>query len=518
MLNRNVGSGRRKCLLTALIALGAVSFAMLSAQTIDAAHAAPQGERGESLQTPPLRLSEPVEDVIADLEQYIPERMAERNIPGVAIALIHDNEVVWEEGFGVASTVTGEPVTSETVFEVASLSKPVLAYTALRLVDRGLLSLDEPLVDYLPGPWLPPSKYSDIVTMRHTLSHTSGITSNLGTHSPSIPPGSAYFYSATGIRYTQAVIEEVTGQPLEEAAREEVFEPLGMTSSSFTGNRELAPRVANGHINLAIPLILFIVPSLLITLVVGLVGLIIQRIWIKRWRPTRQLIVGAAAMDLLLYFLAAYLLLGSDFPEHVLLIFLCVAGFSVIYGAIIYGGHRLMSWLFTARLGAKGHGILTVLWAVMAGGLLIWLAAGVTAVPVPKSPVVQANGAGTLRSTSGDLAAFLIELAHPQHLGPDVAAELPVSQVTLSKDLSWGLGYGIVHSREGDAYWQWGQTVDFQTVMIIYPEQGLGVVVLTNGGFFNTDTAIEIAQRAVGGPLDPILKGSHLAYNYSGED
>ena len=97
-----------------------------------------------SQQESPLRLSEPIEAIVADLERYIPEYMREQNIPGVAIALIRDGDVVWTEGFGVANVLTRQPITPETLFEVASNSKVVTAYIALRLVDQGVLSLDEP--------------------------------------------------------------------------------------------------------------------------------------------------------------------------------------------------------------------------------------------------------------------------------------------------------------------------------------------------------------------------------------
>ena len=70
-----------------------------------------------SKQEPPLRLSEPTDVIIADLESYIPDYMQEKNIPGVAIALIHDDEIVWTEGFGVANAITRKPVTPETPFE-----------------------------------------------------------------------------------------------------------------------------------------------------------------------------------------------------------------------------------------------------------------------------------------------------------------------------------------------------------------------------------------------------------------
>jgi len=119
----------------------------------------------------PLRVSEPVDSVIADLRSYIPDRMKQAEVPGLAIALIRNNQIVWSDGFGVANRLTDRPVSSKTVFEVASISKVVTAYTALRLVEEGKLSLDEPVHTYLKKPWLPPSVFADKITLRHLLSH-----------------------------------------------------------------------------------------------------------------------------------------------------------------------------------------------------------------------------------------------------------------------------------------------------------------------------------------------------------
>jgi hypothetical protein len=88
--------------------------------------------------------------------------------------------------------------------------------------------------------------------------------------------------------------------------------------------------------------------------------------------------------------------------------------------------------------------------------------------------------------------------------------------VALSHDLSWGLGPGIQHSNEGDALWQWGQAPDFQSVMMVYPERGAGVVVFTNNDWFNPDVAIAIAHRALGGKIEPLRRATHLEFNYSG--
>ena len=112
------------------------------------------------------------------------------------------------------------------------------------------------------------------------------------------------------------------------------------------------------------------------------------------------------------------------------------------------------------------------------------------------------------------MALFLIELADPGHLSAEMARELRTSQVRLSDNLSWGLGPGILHSRQGDALWQWGQHVDFQSIMVIYPAHGFGVVVCTNNDLLNPDVAVEIAQRALGGEMEPVRRAIHLQYNH----
>jgi CubicO group peptidase (beta-lactamase class C family) len=149
--------------------------------------------------------------------------------------------------------------------------------------------------------------------------------------------------------------------------------------------------------------------------------------------------------------------------------------------------------------------------------VLVALALGasrVTNLPVPRPSRVEADAASSLRATAGDMATFLIELSNPQHLSPEMAAQLRTSQVKLTSDMSWGLGPGIQHSRQGDALWQWGQHLHFQSVMIIYPDRRFGVVVCANNDQFNPDVAIEIAGRALGGKIEPIRRASHLQFNY----
>ncbi len=136
--------------------------------------------RESSPPDPPLRLADPVTTVVADLEQYIPARMQAARVPGLAVALVRDNQIVWTKGFGVANTLTQRPVISTTAFEAASNGKVVAAYIALQLVAEGKLSLDEPLHPYFDETsWSFSSEYGDKITLRHLLTHSSGLSNNM---------------------------------------------------------------------------------------------------------------------------------------------------------------------------------------------------------------------------------------------------------------------------------------------------------------------------------------------------
>jgi CubicO group peptidase (beta-lactamase class C family) len=147
--------------------------------------------------------------------------------------------------------------------------------------------------------------------------------------------------------------------------------------------------------------------------------------------------------------------------------------------------------------GSKRRLVLLVTRMVLVTVVLFWFAGLVTG-PIPKSIFPQASAVGSLRTTATDLATFLIELAEPQYLGDDIAEQIRTSQVRVDPDFSWGLGPGIQHSEYGDALWQNGNTPGFRSVMVIYPTQRIGVVVLTNSDRGQA-AAYDIAQRALGG-------------------
>jgi len=202
----------------------------------------------------PVVIIEGEEPVAAKLE----DRMRQLAVPGVSIAVISDGEIEWARGFGFADLETRRPVTPETLFQAASISKPVAALASLRLVDRGLVDLDAPVNDRLVSWKVPDNELTakTPVTLRQLLTHTAGLTVNgfpgygpdeevpdtvgvldgEGNTDPvrvDTEPGTIWRYSGGGTTVAQLLVEDVTGRPFEEVMAETVLGPLGMSSSTY---------------------------------------------------------------------------------------------------------------------------------------------------------------------------------------------------------------------------------------------------------------------------------------------
>ncbi|WP_225101369.1 non-ribosomal peptide synthetase [Streptomyces sp. CoH27] len=181
--------------------------------------------------------------------------MLRHRVPGVGIAVIADGELRGAWGFGTLGTENPTPVDARTLFQVGSISKHVTALAVLRLVQEGRLDLDTD-VNRLLTTWRLPGEGG--VTLRHLLSHTSGLGEQayhgyrgdermpalrevLDGRPPAVtpavrperPPGSGYQYSSSNYAVVQQVLEDVTGQPFGPLLRSLVLEPLGMSDSDF---------------------------------------------------------------------------------------------------------------------------------------------------------------------------------------------------------------------------------------------------------------------------------------------
>src|SRR6202044_2792160 len=180
----------------------------------------------------------PTKAAIAKLQTDIPSLLQQADVPGLSIALIRKGKLVWSGAFGVSNADTKKPVDANTVFEAASLSKPVFAYAVLKLVDEGKLALDSPLNGYLGNNYdVVNDDRIDQITARRVLSHTSGFPNwrdNDGTKTLLIhfTPGEKFSYSGEGMVYLSKVVEKITGMRFEAFMQKYALQPLGMTASS----------------------------------------------------------------------------------------------------------------------------------------------------------------------------------------------------------------------------------------------------------------------------------------------
>ena len=187
-------------------------------------------------------------------------RMADLKVPGVSVAVINGGTIEWARGYGVAETGSATPVTPRTLFQAASISKPVAALGALRLVERGQLSLDQDVNERLTSWKVPENEFTkqEKVTLRRLLSHSAGLTvhgfpgyaadapvpsliqvldgvkpANTAAIRADILPGSVWRYSGGGFTVMQQLVIDVTGRPFPALLADLVLVPVGMTDSTY---------------------------------------------------------------------------------------------------------------------------------------------------------------------------------------------------------------------------------------------------------------------------------------------
>jgi CubicO group peptidase (beta-lactamase class C family) len=182
------------------------------------------------------------------LGRLIPRLMEDGEVPGLSIVLIRDSKVVWQRAFGYANADDRLKLTDRTVFEAASLTKPLFAYAVLKLADAGRLSLDAPLE--VEAPELAADERARGITARMVLKHTTGFQNEVlpgQTLRIHFAPGDRFSYSGAGFLYLQRFVERITGKGLSVLMDELVFRPLGMRSSGYVWRPEYERLEAFGH-------------------------------------------------------------------------------------------------------------------------------------------------------------------------------------------------------------------------------------------------------------------------------
>jgi CubicO group peptidase (beta-lactamase class C family) len=205
----------------------------------------------------------------ASLDSLVPALLEELATPGASVALLRDGKVVLARGYGWANREKKQPVTRETLFNIGSISKTHAAWGLMKLVQDGKIDLDAPVERYLTRWHLPASSFNhDSVTLRRLLSHTAGLrlhgypgwnpdqplptieaslngnTNGSGDVRVIMPPGSKWQYSGGGYTIAQLLVEEVTGRKFDDYMKQEIFRPLGTTSSSYVWDAMVEARAA----------------------------------------------------------------------------------------------------------------------------------------------------------------------------------------------------------------------------------------------------------------------------------
>jgi CubicO group peptidase (beta-lactamase class C family) len=194
------------------------------------------------------------------LDREAQQQMKIHKVPGFSVVLIENGEIASHEVYGVKNSKTSDSVKDRTVFEVASLSKPVFAYGLLKLVEKGQLNLDTPLPDYLDSTDVKNDPRLNIITAEMVLSHTTGFP-NWRPKNEDLKiyfkPGKRFNYSREGFVYLQKVVEHISGMPIEEYMKKTVFDPLDMTHSSYVWQKDYETLKAAGHDADGIPLLMY---------------------------------------------------------------------------------------------------------------------------------------------------------------------------------------------------------------------------------------------------------------------
>lgn len=171
------------------------------------------------------------------------------SVPGMSAAVV-DRGDLSARGHGVRRAGADDRVDADTIFEAASLSKPVFAYVVMQLVSAGTLDLDRTLGSYLPLPNASDER-AKAITIRHALSHSGGWQNWRTQRDPTLvsafTPGSRFSYSGEGYYFIQRIVESVTGHGLARVMREWVLEPLGMRNSAYLWRPDLDARLTTPH-------------------------------------------------------------------------------------------------------------------------------------------------------------------------------------------------------------------------------------------------------------------------------
>lgn len=213
------------------------------------------------------------DSLYVEIEKLGHELTLKNKVPGVAVAVIRDGKIAWLQSIGYADLAGKKPVTSETIFNIGSISKLISAWGFMQLTEKDLVKLDDPVDQYLTRWHLPESEFErSKVTLRRILSHTAGLSVHgYGGSDQGIPllsleeslngktkrngetvhlisePGTKWNYSGGGYTLAQLLLEEKTNQNFSTYMTNNIFLPLGMKHTSYEWTTEMMATAATAY-------------------------------------------------------------------------------------------------------------------------------------------------------------------------------------------------------------------------------------------------------------------------------
>jgi CubicO group peptidase (beta-lactamase class C family) len=186
------------------------------------------------------------------LDEYINKQMAYFEIPGASLAVIKNGKLIYHQVYGVSNIETGIPVTAKTLFEAGSVTKPVFAFVVMRLVEKKVLNLDQPLYQLLSFDEVAQDERYKLITARLVLSHKTGLPNwaqrdSTGHFNLSFSPGTEFGYSGEGYEYLKRAIEHITHKSISQILNEELLAPLQLQGLWFKGSDYIKRNSAHGH-------------------------------------------------------------------------------------------------------------------------------------------------------------------------------------------------------------------------------------------------------------------------------
>ena len=358
------------------------------------------------------------------------------------------------------------------VYELGSNGKTVAAYTALAMVDEGILELDESIAPYLDPELITDDARINDITLRELLCHTAGFSPSyeLGVDKNIYnDPGTEFCYSGVGYIYLQNVIVNAGGMSMDSAAQKYVFTPLGMKNSTFESVKTVTPHMNLGNAVLY-ALIVFTASFLLFSLLALIIGAVTKfRLYKFKTAFTVCFVLAGIVNSIILLFVL------PNLSKTYFVFLICFAIMALI--------------LYVTRKKSRAFYIVAPVFLIA-----VILLGSLIPVTVPVTNDLRsypANVAYTFRSTGEDMALFCTDLMKKYAEDTGAFGEMFDENIVIDDENSWGLGIAIENTEGfGTTYWHSGINPGFQSLYVLYPEEDKYIVVITN-----SDRGLDFAKE-----------------------